>query len=50
MAETTDYLNALGAGSGLDTKSIVSAMVTAETAGKQAYRRCDSRCISFSIG
>ena len=36
MAVTTDYLNALGAGSGLDTKSIVSAMVTAETAGKQA--------------
>lgn len=31
-----DYLNALGAGSGLDTKSIVSAMVQAEGAAKQA--------------
>lgn len=36
MAVTTDYVNALGAGSGLDTKSIVSAMVTAEGAAKQA--------------
>ena len=32
----TDYLNALGAGSGLDTQSIVSAMVTAEGAAKQS--------------
>ncbi len=34
---TTDYVNALGAGSGLDTKSIVSAMVSAEGAAKQAH-------------
>jgi flagellar hook-associated protein 2 len=36
MAISTDYVNALGAGSGLDTKSIVDAMVTAEGAAKQA--------------
>lgn len=36
MAVTTDYVNALGAGSGLDTKAIVTAMVTAEGAAKQA--------------
>lgn len=36
MAVNADFLNTMGVGSGLDTKSIVSAMVTAETAGKQA--------------
>lgn len=36
MAVNADFLNTLGVGSGLDTQSIVSAMVTAETAGKQA--------------
>lgn len=36
MAGSTDFLNTLGAGSGLDTKSIVSAMVTAEKSGPQA--------------
>jgi flagellar hook-associated protein 2 len=36
MAVTTDYVNALGAGSGLDTKSIVNAMVEAEKASKQS--------------
>jgi len=36
MAVTTDYLNTLGVGSGLDTQSIASAMVNAETAGKQS--------------
>jgi flagellar hook-associated protein 2 len=36
MAISTDYVNALGAGSGLDTKAIVSAMVEAERAPKQS--------------
>ena len=36
MAGSIDYLNTLGAGSGLDTQSIVSAMVTAEKAAPQA--------------
>jgi len=36
MAGSTDFLNTLGAGSGLDTQSIVKAMVTAESAGPQA--------------
>jgi flagellar hook-associated protein 2 len=35
MAISTDYVNALGAGSGLDTVAIVSAMVEAERAPKQ---------------
>jgi flagellar hook-associated protein 2 len=32
----TDYLQALGAGAGFDTKKIVSALVTSEKAGKQS--------------
>jgi len=36
MAISTDYVNALGAGSGLDTKKIVSAMVTSEKASSQS--------------
>ena len=36
MAVTTDYVTALGAGSGLDTKAIVKVMVDAEKASKQS--------------
>jgi len=36
MAGSTDYLNTIGAGSGLDTKAIVTAMVNAEKAAPQA--------------
>jgi flagellar hook-associated protein 2 len=36
MAVTTDYVNKLGAGSGLDTKAIVTVMVDSEKASKQA--------------
>ena len=36
MAVTTDYVTALGAGSGLDTKAIVKVMVDAEKASTQA--------------
>ena len=31
-----DYLNAMGAGAGFDTKAIVSALVAADKAGEQS--------------
>ena len=36
MAMTTDYVNALGAGSGLDTVALVTAMVNADKSSKQS--------------
>jgi len=36
MAVTTDYVKALGVGSGLDTKALVSAMVTADVSSRQS--------------
>jgi len=36
MVATTDYVKALGVGSGLDTKALVSAMVTADVSSRQS--------------
>ena len=36
MAMSTDYVNALGAGSGLDTVALVTAMVNADKSSKQS--------------
>jgi flagellar hook-associated protein 2 len=36
MVATTDYVKALGVGSGLDTKALVTAMVNADSAGRQS--------------
>lgn len=44
MAITTDYVSALGAGSGLDTKAIVKVLVDSEKASKQGS--IDRRTVS----
>ena len=44
MTVTTDYVNALGAGSGLDTKAIVTALVDSQKASSQAS--IDRRSVS----
>ena len=51
MAVNTDYLNTLGAGSGLDTQAIVTAMVEAAKANKQsAIYPFNLKALALSFG